>query len=285
MTKGRENKPHIGVFGRCNVGKSTLINKLVGQEISIVSNLAGTTTDAVKKTMEIKGIGAVVLIDTAGIDDVSELGQKRVEKAYEVFSQIDLAVIAFDNDFGKEEAELIKTSQKLKLPFVMVFTKSDLSSIRKDLKITIEKNYNQNIIEFTQDNNKSVVDLTKQIIKTLPPSSYQKKGILTGLIKKNSVVLLVAPIDSSAPEGRLILPQVQLIRDVLDHDAITIVVKETELEYVLKNVYSNPDLVVTDSQVFDYVNSVVDNKIPLTSFSIVLARLKGAFEDYVKVGE
>jgi [FeFe] hydrogenase H-cluster maturation GTPase HydF len=282
MTKGRENKPHIGVFGRCNVGKSTLINKLVGQEISIVSNLAGTTTDAVKKTMEIKGIGAVVLIDTAGIDDVSELGQKRVEKAYEVFSQIDLAVIAFDNDFGKEEAELIKTSQKLKLPFVMVFTKSDLSSIRKDLKITIEKNYNQNIIEFTQDNNKSVVDLTKQIIKTLPPTSYQKKGILTGLIKKNSVVLLVAPIDSSAPEGRLILPQVQLIRDVLDHDAITIVVKETELEYVLKNVYPKPDLVVTDSQVFDSVNSVVDNKIPLTSFSIVLARLKGAFDEYVK---
>ncbi|MCK9321408.1 MAG: [FeFe] hydrogenase H-cluster maturation GTPase HydF, partial [Bacteroidales bacterium] len=119
-------------------------------------------------------------------------------------------------------------------------------------------------------------------IKTLPPTSYQKKGILTGLIKKNSVVLLVAPIDSSAPEGRLILPQVQLIRDVLDHDAITIVVKETELEYVLKNVYPKPDLVVTDSQVFDYVNSVVDNKIPLTSFSIVLARLKGAFDEYVK---
>lgn len=282
MNKARENKPHIGVFGRCNVGKSTLINSLVGQEISIVSSLAGTTTDAVKKTMEIKGIGAVVLIDTAGIDDVTELGKQRVKKAYEVFSQIDLAIIAFNNDFGKEEAKLIKTSEKLKVPYILVFTKSDLNPLRKDLKVTIEKKYNQRIVEFSQDSKKYVEALTKQITNTLPPSSYKRKGILTGLIKKNSVVLLVTPIDAAAPEGRLILPQVQLIRDVLDHDAITIVVKETELEYTLKNIYPNPDLVVTDSQVFDYVNNIVDEKIPLTSFSIVLARLKGAFEEYVK---
>ncbi len=282
MNKARENKPHIGVFGRCNVGKSTLINSLVGQEISIVSSLAGTTTDAVKKTMEIKGIGAVVLIDTAGIDDVTELGKQRVKKAYEVFSQIDLAIIAFNNDFGKEEAKLIRTSEKLKVPYILVFTKSDLNPLRKDLKVTIEKKYNQRIVEFSQDSKKYVEALTKQITNTLPPSSYQRKGILTGLIKKNSVVLLVTPIDAAAPEGRLILPQVQLIRDVLDHDAITIVVKETELEYTLKNIYPNPDLVITDSQVFDYVNNIVDEKIPLTSFSIVLARLKGAFEEYVK---
>lgn len=282
MNKARENKPHIGVFGRCNVGKSTLINSLVGQEISIVSSLAGTTTDAVKKTMEIKGVGAVVLIDTAGIDDVTELGKQRVKKAYEVFSQIDLAIMAFNNDFGKEEAKLIKTSEKLKVPYILVFTKSDLNPLRKDLKVTIEKKYNQRIVEFSQDSKKYVEALTKQITNTLPPSSYQRKGILTGLIKKNSVVLLVTPIDAAAPEGRLILPQVQLIRDVLDHDAITIVVKETELEYTLKNIYPNLDLVVTDSQVFDYVNNIVDEKIPLTSFSIVLARLKGAFEEYVK---
>ncbi|MBP1645976.1 MAG: hydF [Bacteroidetes bacterium] len=282
MNKGRENKPHIGVFGRCNVGKSTLINRLVGQEISIVSNLAGTTTDAVKKTMEIKGIGAVVLIDTAGIDDVSELGKKRVEKAYEVFSQIDLAIIAFDNNFGKEEAELIKTSENLKVPFILVFTKSDLSPIRKDLKETIEKNYNQSIIEFSQDSSESKINLTQKIRETIPPTAYQTKGILKGLIKENSVVILVTPIDSSAPEGRMILPQVQLIRDVLDNDSINIVVKETQLEYTLKNIYPNPDLVITDSQAFDYVSSVVDEKIPLTSFSIVLARLKGAFDEYVK---
>ena len=282
MNKARENKPHIGVFGRCNVGKSTLINKLVGQEISIVSSLAGTTTDAVKKTMEIKGIGAVVLIDTAGIDDTSELGRKRVEKAYEVFSQIDLAIIAFNNDFGNYENKLIDECKRLNIPYVLVYTKSDLLSIRKDLKATIEKTYNHKIIEFSQNNPKSVASLTKKLQNLIPPTSYQKKGILKGLIKENSVVLLVAPIDSAAPEGRLILPQVQLIRDVLDNNAIVIVVKETELEYALKNVYPNPDLVVTDSQVFDYVNKIVPNNISLTSFSIVLARLKGAFEEYVK---
>ncbi|MDD2488383.1 MAG: [FeFe] hydrogenase H-cluster maturation GTPase HydF [Bacteroidales bacterium] len=282
MNKGRETKPHIGVFGRCNVGKSTLINKLVGQEISIVSTQAGTTTDSVKKTMEIKGIGAVVLIDTAGIDDNSILGQKRIEKALEVFAQIDLALIAFNNDFGHEEDKLIEECNKFNIPYVLIYTKSDLAQIRKDLKATIEKKYNQKIVEFSQDNSKTTASLTKEIQATIPPTAYQTKGILTGLIKKNSVVLLVTPIDSSAPEGRMILPQVQLIRDVLDNQAINIVVKESELEYTLKNIYPNPDLVITDSQVFDYVNSIVDEKIPLTSFSIVLARLKGSFDYYVK---
>lgn len=282
MNKGRETKPHIGVFGRCNVGKSTLINRLVGQEISIVSKLAGTTTDSVKKTMEIKGIGAVVLIDTAGIDDKSILGEKRVEKAYQIFSQIDLALIAFNNDFGDEENKLIEECKRFNTPYVLIYTKSDLLALRKDLKETIERTYNQSIIEFSQDSSESKINLTQKIRETIPPTAYQTKGILKGLIKENSVVLLVTPIDSSAPEGRMILPQVQLIRDVLDNDSINIVVKETQLEYTLKNVYPNPDLVITDSQAFDYVSSVVDEKIPLTSFSIVLARLKGAFDEYVK---
>lgn len=282
MNKPRETKPHIGVFGRCNVGKSTLINKLVGQEISIVSSQAGTTTDTVKKSMEIKGIGAVVLIDTAGIDDKSELGKKRIEKALEIFTQIDLALITFSNDFGEEEDKLIGECKKFNVPYVLIYTKSDLSPIRRDLKATIEKQYKKNIVEFSQDNAKTTAALTKKIVETIPPTAYQKKGILNGLIKKNDVVLLVTPIDSAAPEGRLILPQVQLIRDVLDNDAITIVVKETELEYVLKNVYPKPDLVIADSQVFDFVNKIVDDKILLTSFSIVLARLKGAFDEYVK---
>jgi len=282
MNKGKESKPHIGVFGRCNVGKSTLINKLIGQEISIVSSQAGTTTDTVKKTMEIKGIGAVVLIDTAGIDDKSMLGEKRVEKAYQIFSQIDLALIAFNNDFGDEENKLIEECKRFDTPYVLIFTKSDLSPLRKDLKETIEKAYNQTIIEFSQDSSESKINLTQKIRETIPPTAYQEKGILTGLIKENSVVLLVTPIDSSAPEGRMILPQVQLIRDVLDNNAINIVVKETQLEYALKNICPNPDLVITDSQAFDYVSSVVDEKIPLTSFSIVLACLKGAFDEYLK---
>lgn len=282
MNKGRESKPHIGVFGRCNVGKSTLINKLIGQEISIVSSQAGTTTDTVKKSMEIKGIGAVVLIDTAGIDDISELGKQRIERSLAIFAQIDLALITFNNDFGEEEDKLIGECGKFNIPYILIYTKSDISQIRRDLKATIEKQYDRKIIEFAHDNAKTIESLTKKIRETMPETAYQKKGILNGLIKKNDVVLLVTPIDNAAPEGRLILPQVQLIRDVLDNDAITIVVKETELDYVLKNVYTKPDLVIADSQVFDFVNKIVPEHILLTSFSIVLARLKGAFDQYVK---
>ena len=282
MNKGRESKPHIGVFGRCNVGKSTLINKLVGQEMSIVSSQAGTTTDTVKKSMEIKGIGAVVLIDTAGIDDISELGKQRIERSLAIFAQIDLALITFNNDFGEEEDKLIGECGKFNIPYILIYTKSDISQIRRDLKATIEKQYDRKIIEFAHDNAKTIESLTKKIRETMPETAYQKKGILNGLIKKNDVVLLVTPIDNAAPEGRLILPQVQLIRDVLDNDAITIVVKETELDYVLKNVYTKPDLVIADSQVFDFVNKIVPEHILLTSFSIVLARLKGAFDQYVK---
>lgn len=282
MNKGRESKPHIGVFGRCNVGKSTLINKLIGQEVSIVSSQAGTTTDTVKKSMEIKGIGAVVLIDTAGIDDISELGKQRIERSLAIFAQIDLALITFNNDFGEEEDKLIGECGKFNIPYILIYTKSDISQIRRDLKATIEKQYDRKIIEFAHDNAKTIESLTKKIRETMPETAYQKKGILNGLIKKNDVVLLVTPIDNAAPEGRLILPQVQLIRDVLDNDAITIVVKETELDYVLKNVYTKPDLVIADSQVFDFVNKIVPEHILLTSFSIVLARLKGAFDQYVK---
>lgn len=282
MNKGKESKPHIGVFGRCNVGKSTLINKLIGQEVSIVSSQAGTTTDTVKKSMEIKGIGAVVLIDTAGIDDISELGKQRIERSLAIFAQIDLALITFNNDFGEQEDKLIGECGKFNIPYILIYTKSDISKIRRDLKATIEKQYDRKIIEFAHDNAKTIESLTKKIRETMPETAYQKKGILNGLIKKNDVVLLVTPIDNAAPEGRLILPQVQLIRDVLDNDAITIIVKETELDYVLKNIYTKPDLVIADSQVFDFVSKIVPEHILLTSFSIVLARLKGAFDQYVK---
>ncbi|MDR0971986.1 MAG: [FeFe] hydrogenase H-cluster maturation GTPase HydF [Bacteroidales bacterium] len=282
MNTTRDKKPHIGVIGRCNVGKSTLINLLVGQEVSIVSSQRGTTTDSVKKTMELKDIGPVVLIDTAGIDDDSILGEKRVEKAFEVISQIDLAIIAFNNDFGNEEENIINELKRFDTPYILVYTKSDQSPIRKDLKATIENKYKKSIIECSQNDKTSIITLTKHIKDNIPASAYQKKGILKGIIKKDDVVLLVTPIDSSAPEGRMILPQVQLIRDVLDNDAINIVVKETELEYVLKNVYKKPSLVITDSQAFEYVSKIVDKDIPLTSFSIVLARVKGMFDEYLK---
>lgn len=282
MNQGREVKPHIAVFGKCNTGKSTLINCLVGQDVSIVSAQKGTTTDSVKKTMELKGVGAVVLIDTAGIDDTSELGKQRVQKAYDVFYQIDLAVIAFGNDFSEEEQKLIKTCQRYKTPFILVYTKNDLQPLRKDLQQTIENMYKETIVLFSQHESKDVNTLSDKIKEKLPETSYKHKSLLGGIIKKGSVVLLVTPIDSSAPEGRMILPQVQTIRDVLDNESVNIVVKETQLEYVLKNVYPKPDLVITDSQVFEFVKKVVSKDIPLTSFSIILARMKGCFDQYVK---
>ncbi|MDR0790141.1 MAG: [FeFe] hydrogenase H-cluster maturation GTPase HydF [Bacteroidales bacterium] len=283
MTQGREVKPHIGVFGRCNVGKSSLINALSGQNVAIVSEVAGTTTDSVKKTMEIKGIGAVVLIDTAGIDDVSILGDKRVKKALEVLAQIDLAVLVISEDkFAQPEEDIIKQCAHFSIPYIVVANKSDICPLSPLVKANIEQKYPANVLSISANNKADIASLTDKIRNTIPPTAYQKKGMLDDIIKPQSVVLLVTPIDSSAPEGRMILPQVQMIRDVLDNDSINIVVKETELEYVLNNVYSKPDLVITDSQAFDYVAKIVTEDIPLTSFSIVLAKLKGSFEAYIE---
>jgi [FeFe] hydrogenase H-cluster maturation GTPase HydF len=280
MTKGREAKPHIAVFGRCNVGKSSIINALAGQNVAIVSDIAGTTTDSVRKTMEIKNIGAVVLIDTAGIDDVSALGEQRTARAKEVFALIDLAILVIaENRFGKPEEEIISQCLHFAIPYIIVSNKKDIcqlnTNIIKDFK-TIQA------IEISANTRNDIALLTELIRKTIPPTAYQKKGILDDIISKRNVVLLVTPIDSSAPEGRIILPQVQIIRDVLDNDAINIVVKETELEFALSNVYKKPALIITDSQAFEFVSRIVPNDVPLTSFSIILAKLKGYFEQYIK---
>ncbi|MDR1847732.1 MAG: [FeFe] hydrogenase H-cluster maturation GTPase HydF [Bacteroidales bacterium] len=282
MDKGREIKPHIGVFGRCNVGKSSLINALSGQNVAIVSDIAGTTTDSVKKTMEIKGIGAAVLIDTAGIDDTSLLGEQRVQRAMETFAQIDLAVLVIaENEFDKPEEDIIKQCLRYAIPYIVVSNKADCTPLSAKLEMEIKKTYSHSVLSVSVTNREDIANLTQKIRETIPPTSYQKKGILEGIIKPQNIVILVTPIDSSAPEGRMILPQVQLIRDVLDNDAINIVVKETELRYTLSSVYSKPALVITDSQAFEFVSGIVPNDIPLTSFSIVLAHLKGCFDDYI----
>ena len=283
MTKGKETKPHIGVFGRCNVGKSSVVNALLGQDVALVSRIAGTTTDSVKKTMEIKGIGAVVLIDTAGIDDISPLGEQRAKKTQEIFAQIDIAILLIaDNKFAKPEEDIIEQCNRFSIPYIIVSNKADQSVLSPSVEEKIKEKYSPNVISISSNNKSDISFLTQQIRDIMPPTAYQKRGILDGIIEPRSVVLLVTPIDSSAPEGRMILPQVQLIRDVLDNDAISLVVKQTELEYVLRNVCSKPTLVITDSQVFDFVARVVDDTIPLTSFSIVLARLKGCFDAYIK---
>lgn len=276
----KDLKPHIGIFGRRNNGKSSIINKLTGQDIAIVSDTAGTTTDPVKKSMEIFGIGPTVIIDTAGIDDIGELGLKRIEKTYQTIKDIDCAILVItNNEFDKPEIDLIKRFKEHDVPFLVIHNKSDIASLDSAVKSKIANEYNTNILDFNILNN-DISELTELIKKTIPETSYQKPSLLGDIIKPKDVVVLVTPIDKEAPEGRMILPQVMAIRDVLDNDCICVVVKETNLQDYFDKMTCKPALVVTDSQAFAIVNKIVPNDIPLTSFSIVLARLRGDFKNY-----
>lgn len=264
----KDLKPHIGIYGRTNSGKSTLINKLTGQPIAIVSEQAGTTTDPVKKSIEIFGIGPVILIDTAGIDDTSALGKQRVEKTYLTLKEIDCAILVIaDNQFGEPEEQLIARFKELAVPYIMV--NNLFSGTLKSDAI------NLNVLN---DDLQPIIEALKQAI---PESAYKKTSMLGGIVKPNDVVVLVTPIDDEAPEGRLILPQVMAIRNALDNDCICVVLKETNLQQYFDTM-PWPNLVVTDSQAFAMVSKIVPNEVPLTSFSILLARLRGDFENYLK---
>lgn len=283
MTKGKDLKPHIGIFGRRNNGKSSIINLLVNQEIAIVSDQAGTTTDPVKKSIEIFGIGPSIIIDTAGIDDSGELGEKRIQKTFEAMRTIDCGILVISqNLFGSYEKELIKQFREFNIPFVVVHNKSDIQTLDP---ITLTKVYDITkapIIDFCALNSDHVHELIEALKKTIPETSYQKPSLLGGVIEPDKVVLLVTPVDSEAPEGRLILPQVMAIRDVLDNDCICVVLKETQLKQYFDSQMTEPQLVITDSQAFSYVNSIVPEHIPLTSFSIIFARLRGDFNAYME---
>lgn len=283
MEQHRENKQHIGFFGKCNVGKSTIINTLIGQDISIVSSISGTTTDIVKKTMELKDVGAVVLIDTAGVDDMSELGKQRIKKTMEVFSLIDMAVIIVsNNNFDEKEKDLISECQRFNIPFLIIYNKNDIYPINDKTRQEIKQVFNQNILIVSHKDNNIKENITKELCRYLNNNQYNNDNVLNGIVKKDDVVVLVTPIDSSAPKGRMILPQVKMIREVLDNDAINIVTKETELVSTLKSLKENPYLVITDSQAFNYVNQIVDKNILLTSFSVLLAKEKGNFDLFLK---
>ena len=278
----KDLKPHIGIFGRRNCGKSSLINCLIGQPVAIVSDTAGTTTDPVKKSMEIFGIGPCVLVDTAGIDDVGELGMQRVEKSMKVLAEIDCAILVItSNQFGEPERKLIARMKELAVPFFVVHNKADMEALSMELKSEIEKSFEVKILDFSVLKNNDIAPLVEVLKKTIPESAYQKVSLLGGIIKPNEVVVLVCPVDSEAPEGRLILPQVMAIRDVLDNECICVVLKETHLQQYLDTM-PQPALIVTDSQVFGFVSKIVPKTIPLTSFSIVMARLRGDFDNYVK---
>ena len=271
----------IGIYGRTNSGKSSIINKLTGQSIAIVSEQAGTTTDPVKKSIEIFGIGPVVLIDTAGIDDPSELGKKRIEKTYQTLKEIDCALLVISgNQFGTPEQQLIEQFKEYAVPFVIVHNKADETALDVALRQSIENQYLTKILIFSalQDNSQVLVEALKQAI---PESAYRQASMLGGLVKPDDVVVLVTPIDDEAPVGRMILPQVMAIRDTLDNDCICVVLKETNLQQYFDTM-PRPNLVVTDSQAFAMVSKIVPDEVPLTSFSILLARLRGDFENYLK---
>ncbi len=279
--RGKESKPHIGIFGRRNNGKSSLINSLAGQEVAIVSEVAGTTTDPVKKSMEITGLGPVILIDTAGIDDTGELGNKRITKTLESLTTIDLAILVIcNNKFSEAELKLIEQFNEFVIPFFVVHNKSDLNKADSALTERIKTNYSTDIIEYNNIN-PDKEKLVAMIRKYMPTSAYKSNTLVGDLISYGDVVLLITPIDIEAPEGRLILPQVQVIRDILDHDGVAVVVKEREVDSYIRRMEPKPSLVITDSQVFLKADASIPKDIPLTSFSIVLARQKGDFENYI----
>lgn len=284
MTKGKESKPHIGIFGRRNHGKSSFINVLAGQDIAIVSDVAGTTTDPVKKSMEIAGIGPAILVDTAGIDDVGELGQKRVARTLAAQKTVDLAILIItENQWGEEEDKLVLGFLEFELPFIIVHNKSDLAPLTNETRVALQKRFpGVPVLDFSalQPHNKQ--QIIKAMRTTIPASAWRKSSLLGDLLSYGDLVLLITPIDIEAPEGRLILPQVQAIRDILDNDCVCVVAKEREVDSLIKILHPKPALVVTDSQVFLKADASIPADIPLTSFSIMLARHKGDFENYVK---
>jgi len=283
MAKGKESKPHIGIYGRRNNGKSSLINTLAQQEIAIVSNFAGTTTDPVKKSFEITGFGPVVLVDTAGIDDSGELGKKRIASTTRSVKTVDLAILVIaGNTFGDYERKIIQELNKSLTPFIILHNKSDVETLKPAFKKQLESEFNVPVMDFCSLHPENTDVLLKVIQKSIPESAFKNPSLVGDLLSYGDIVLLITPIDIEAPAGRLILPQVQAIRDVLDNDAVSIVLKEREIDVFLKHTGIKPKLAITDSQIFTKADASIPRDIFLTSFSIVLARYKGDFENYLK---
>ncbi|MBQ9417204.1 MAG: [Bacteroidales bacterium] len=271
--KGNELKPRIGIFGRRNVGKSALVNYLTGQQVAIVDNTAGTTTDPVRKSMEIGGIGPVVIIDTAGLDDEGPLGQQRVEKSMAALAEVDLALICF-TEWGTLEQQVEDWCIAHGTALLRIHTKEDISP-----RPTIAAD--RDVLGISVVHNVGHDRLIEAIRKAMPESAYRQAVLLEDIVAEGDTVVLVTPIDSSAPEGRMILPQVQVLRNVLDCHARAVVCQPNELPSTLA-MLPQPQLVVTDSQAFQQVAQVVPEEVSLTSFSVVLARQKGLFAEYLK---
>ncbi|WP_300385257.1 [FeFe] hydrogenase H-cluster maturation GTPase HydF [Clostridium sp.] len=273
------NRKHIAVYGKTNAGKSSLINKFLGQEISLVSENEGTTTDPVQKAMELIPVGPILMIDTAGLGDTSDLGEKRVQKTLDVLKRTDLAIYLFDiKDIDLKTFNIAKKNfKKYNIPFIVAINKADIAINEEVNKIKEEF---KDAILLSAFNGEGIEELKNRIINLLKEEE-EELPIVGDLLPYNSTVVLVVPIDSEAPKGRIILPQVQCIRDCLDHGIKSYVVRDTELESAIKDL-KNIDLVITDSQAFKEVDKIVPKEIKLTSFSMLFARQKGDFETFIK---
>ncbi|WP_419545858.1 [FeFe] hydrogenase H-cluster maturation GTPase HydF [Odoribacter laneus] len=274
-------KLHIAIVGRRNSGKSSLINVLTGQKVAIVSDVPGTTTDPVKRSYEIPGFASVVFIDTAGIDDTGELGRQRIAKTTEILPQSDFILLLItENRFEAMEENLVRQIQNLHIPFLILHNKSDILSLHPDVKNTLESRYKTQVIDFCCRRPENISELFEAIRKLKQIST--SPSLLGKIIRPRDILLLVTPIDSEVPVGRLILPQVQMIRDILDNHSVSIVLQPEEISSFLLTTGIRPRLVITDSQVFKKVAEQIPANIPLTSFSIVLAHRKGYFQEYIK---
>lgn len=267
---------HIGIFGKRNAGKSSVINALTGQDLAIVSDVKGTTTDPVLKSMELLPLGPVVFIDTPGLDDEGELGELRVKKAYQMLNKTDVALVVIDVTIGFDmaDAKIIEAIEKKKIPYIMIYNKSDLQERRNVGNGT-------DCVWVSTTTGENIEELKRMIANAVPREKHLKR-IVGDLIQPLDFVVLVVPIDSSAPKGRLILPQQQTIRDILEAGAVPVVVKDTELSSMLDKLQVKPSLVITDSQVFGKVAEIVPEDVPLTSFSILMARYKGDLNTVVR---
>ena len=269
------NRIHIGIFGKRNAGKSSIINAMTGQSLAIVSDVAGTTTDPVLKAMELLPLGPVVIIDTPGLDDVGELGLMRVQKAYQILNKTDIAVVVIDGSVGvtEEDEKIIERIKEKNIPYVVVKNKMDLWEKAEES--------GENTISVSAATGQNIYELKELIAKQVPKENDSRR-IVGDILQQGDFVVLVVPIDSAAPKGRLILPQQQTIRDVLEAGASAIVTRDSELADTLKSLGKKPRMVITDSQVFGKVSKIVPADVELTSFSILMARYKGDLETNVK---
>lgn len=278
---------HIGIFGKRNAGKSSIINALTGQDLSIVSDIRGTTTDPVLKAMELLPLGAVVMIDTPGIDDEGELGALRVRKAHQMLNKTDIAVLVVDGTAGmtREDDDILDTIQAKSIPCIVVLNKADLipdpelPAALAAIKQRLTK-YALPVIQASAASRLNIQEL-KERIASLIPAEDTRLRIVGDLLKPSDLAVLVVPIDKAAPKGRLILPQQQTIRDILEAGAVSVVTRDAELRETLASLGKRPALVITDSQAFEQVANIVPEDIPLTSFSILFARYKGSLHSVV----